>query len=135
LAYWYVVGFVSSVITLHITTLLLLDTPSLPKAAAVAAAFWLVCALFGALHLSSLLWVVTSLTVGCVLVKRLYAVSAGMALMVFFAHAFVQLGIVLVLWFVFHIKPGRPSQADRVDSTSTAAVAASDHVARRSACD
>ena len=117
--FWYVVGFASSVIMLHIATLLLLDTPSMAKATAVSAVSWLLCGLFTALRLPGALFGITSLVVGCIMVKRLYEVSAGMALIVFFAHAVVEVVLVLVLWFVFHIEPRLQSRAHITEALST----------------
>jgi uncharacterized membrane protein len=118
-SFWYVIGFASSVIMLHIATLLLLDTPSLAKAAAVSGVAWLLCGLFTALRLPGALFCLVSLIVGCIMVKRLYEVSIGMALIVFVAHAFVEVALILVLWFVFHIEPRLQSRAHIVERTST----------------
>jgi hypothetical protein len=96
---WLFVGFMTSAVTLHIATLLLLDNPSFARAAAVSAATWLLGALFVVAHVGGgLLFSLASLAVGCAVLKRLYGVGIGQALIVFFLHGIVEIAIALVLW-------------------------------------
>ena len=106
-AYWLVVGSVTSAVTLHIATLLLLDNPSLGKATAVAGSVWLLALLFAVVHVGGILLGITSLIVGCGALKRLYSVGTGQALIVFFVHAIVEIAIAALLWFMFPSLVGR----------------------------
>jgi hypothetical protein len=117
---WLFAGFTTSAVTLHIATLLLLDNPSFARAAAVAASTWLLGAIFVAAHVGGgLLFSVGSLFVGCAVLKRLYGVGLGQALIVFFLHGIVEIAIGIVLWFAFPSLVGRdhrPFHAARVGS-------------------
>lgn len=109
---WLIVGFLTSAITLHIATLLLFEEASLLKAIAVAASFWLVCAIFVLLHLGSgFLLTLVSAAVGCALVKHLYGVGIGPALAAFLIHGLVELAIGALLWFMFPTLVGRAHRA------------------------
>lgn len=112
---WLVLGFLTSAITLHIATLLLFEEASLLKAIAVAASFWLVCALFELFHLSSgaILLTIVGVVVGCFLVKHLYGVGFGPALAVFLLHGVVEIVIGALLWFMFPTLVGREHHAAR----------------------
>jgi hypothetical protein len=107
LAYWLIVGFVTSAVTLHIATLLLLDNPSFGKAAAVAGAVWLIALLFSVAHVGGLLFGLSSLLVGCAVLKRLYSIGTGRALIIFFVHGIVEIAIAALLWFMFPTLVGR----------------------------
>ncbi len=100
--FWPIAGFMTSAVTLHITTLLLLDNPSFAKAVTVAGSFWVVAAFFVAAHIrSGLLFSLVSLAIGFVVLKRLYGVGTGQALIIFFLHAIVEIAIGAVLWLAF----------------------------------
>lgn len=99
---WLVVGFLTSAITLHIATLVLLEDAALVKAIAVAALLWLTPTVFVLFHLGSgLLYTIAAPVIGCALIKRLYGVGFGQALAVLLAHGVVEMTIGLVLWFMF----------------------------------
>ncbi len=122
-AYWLIVGFLSSAVTLHIATLLLLDDPSFGKAAAVSGAVWLLGLLFAVVHVGGILLGISSLVLGCVVLKRLYGVGTGQALIVFFLHGIVELAIGATLWFMFPSLVGRPHRADQPAAVRHAAQA------------
>ena len=83
-----IVGFLTSAITLHIATLLLLDEPSLVKAIAVAASFWLVATLFVRFHVrGSLLYGLSGQSSVASSSRRLYGIGIGHALVVFWSDA------------------------------------------------
>jgi hypothetical protein len=105
---WVGMAFMTSTVTLHIATLLLLDNPSFAKAAAVAGSFWVVAFLFVAAHIfSGLLFSLVSVVIGFVVLKRLYGVGTGQALVIFFLSAIVEIAIGAVLWLAFPSLVGR----------------------------
>ena len=106
---WLFVGFMSSAVTLHIATLLLLDNPSFAKAAAAAASVWVLAAVFAAAHVGGLLLGIAGLVVSCMVLKRLYGIGTGQALIIMFLHAIVEIAIGAVLWFTFPSLLGRPA--------------------------
>ena len=64
----------------------------------------------GAVHRRArggLLFGISSLVLGCVVLKRLYGVGTGEALVVFFLHAIVEIAIGAMLWFTFPALLGR----------------------------
>jgi len=122
---WLVLGFLTSAITLHIATLLLFEEASLLKAIAVAASFWLVCAIFVLLHLGSgVVLTLVSVAVGCVVVKRLYGVGVGPALAAFLVHGLVEIAIGALLWFMFPTLVGREHHAARANGPGSGCQAA-----------
>ena len=113
--YWLIVGFVTSAITLHIATLLLLEEASLIKAIAVAASVWLTTFVLMLAHVGNgLLYSLAGLIVGCALLKRLYGVGFAHALVVFLAHGVVEVAIGLLLWFMFPSLLEREQRSPRV---------------------
>ncbi len=107
---WVGMAFMTSTVTLHIATLLLLDNPSFAKAAAVAGSFWVVAFLFVAAHIfSGLLYSLVGIVTGFLVLKRLYGIGTGQALMIFFLSAIVEIAIGAVLWLAFPSLMGRPA--------------------------
>ncbi|HEY6477283.1 MAG TPA: hypothetical protein VI456_11930 [Polyangia bacterium] len=99
---WLVAGFMTSAVTLHIATLLLLDNPSFAKAVAVAGSVWFLGVLFVAAHVGGeLFFSFSSLVLGCVVLKRLYGIGAVQALLIVFLHGIVEIAIAVVIWFAF----------------------------------
>ena len=99
---WLIVGFLTSAITLHIATLLLLDEPSLIKAITVAASMWLLGTILVLFHVrGSLLYGLAGQILGCLVIKRLYGIGFAHALVVLLVHGVIGLAIGLLLWFMF----------------------------------